>query len=147
MTDQQYGFTPGPPGPPGPDPQYGFTPGQHPHGAPVDPNQGNGMAVAGLVLGIIGLVLFFVPFICQILALLGIIFGALGMGKAKKIGGKGNGMAVTGLILGVLAMIVSIAFIFYAMNQAKRARGRMFGDVGLPVPASDSATATPDRTV
>ena len=141
MTDQQYGFTPGPPGP---DPQYGFTPGQQ--GAPVDQNQGNGMAVAGLVLGIIGLVLFFVPFICQILALLGIIFGALGMGKAKKIGGKGNGMAVTGLVLGVLAMIISVAFIFYAMSQARHSR-RMFGEITVPVPAADSATATPDRSV
>lgn len=142
MTDNQYGFTPGPPGAP-PDQQYGFTPG--PQGAPPEQNQGNGMAVAGLVLGIIGVVLFFIPFLCQILALLGIIFGALGMGKAKKVGGKGNGMAITGLVLGVLGMLFGIAFIFYAIGEARHHRSRMFGEITNPVPASDYVSVTPDR--
>ena len=72
------------------------------------PPQGNGMAVAGLVLGILGLVMCWIV-IGWILALLGIIFGAIGLGKAKRVG-KGKGMALAGLICGVLGIVVGIVF-------------------------------------
>jgi hypothetical protein len=62
--------------------------------APQAQEQGNGLAVAGMVLGIIGLVFCWVPVLGWILALLGLIFGAVGNGKANKIGGKGKGMAL-----------------------------------------------------
>jgi hypothetical protein len=97
-----------------------------PMGAP-EGQQGNGMAVAGLVLGIIGLVFCWVPFLGWILALLGIIFGGLGMGKANKIGGRGKGLAVGGLVCGVLGLVIGVALFFWAL---KASRGRMrFGEV------------------
>jgi hypothetical protein len=130
MTDQQYGFTPGPPA-----------------GAPqMQQNQGNGMAVAGLVMGILGLVLCFIPFLGWILALLGIIFGAVGMGKANKIGGKGKGLAVTGLILGVLGLIVGVALFIWAIQQAKKEMRRGFDRYGYVVPAPTvDVVVQPDR--
>ena len=113
-----------PPGQQAPQ-NYGFTndPNQQMMGGGMAPQQqqqqGNGLAVAGMVLGIIAIVLCWVPFLDQVLALLAIIFGAIGTGKANKIGGKGKGMAVAGLIMGIIAMILGIAVIVMAMSAAR----------------------------
>lgn len=79
------------------------------------------MAVAGLVMGIIALVLCWVPFLNWIMSLLGIIFGALGMSKANRIGGRGKGMAVAGLICAILGVVVSILLILFFVTAAKQA--------------------------
>jgi hypothetical protein len=86
---------------------------------PYQQQPGNGLAVAGMVLGIIAIVLCWVPFLDQVLALLAIIFGAIGNSKAGKIGGKGKGMAVAGLIMGIIGMILGIAIIVMAMQAAR----------------------------
>jgi hypothetical protein len=65
------------------------------------------MAVAGMVCGIVGLVLFFLGFIGMLVSLLGIIFGAIGLAKSKRVG-KGKGAALTGLICGALGLVVAI---------------------------------------
>ena len=78
--------------------------------------EGNGLAVAGMVLGIVALVLCWIPFLCQILALLGIIFGALGIGRANKIG-KGKGMAIAGLVCGVVGGVLGTVLIVMAMKS------------------------------
>lgn len=67
--------------------------------------QGNGLAVTALVLGIIGLVLFAVPFIPYPLAILAIIFGLIGMKKQVK-----KGFAVTGLVTGIITIGLKIWF-------------------------------------
>lgn len=56
------------------------------------------MAIAALVLGILGLVCFFMPPLAIICAVLAIIFGALGMKSEKR------GMALAGLIMGIIAI-------------------------------------------
>jgi hypothetical protein len=76
----------------------------------------SGMAVASLVLGIVGMV--FIPFIPSILA---IIFGALGIGQVNKSNGllKGKGMATAGIILGIIAvvwMIIMVAWVGFSWN-------------------------------
>jgi hypothetical protein len=81
--------------------------------------QGNGLAVAGMVLGILALVLFFFWPLAILLGLLGIIFGALGISKAGKIGGKGKGMAIAGLVCGVLGMLSAIIFIVAVLSAVK----------------------------
>lgn len=121
-----YGFSDQPGGAPG---YPGGVPGGYPGGAPQQP-QGNGMAVAGLVLGIISIVLFFLSWIDAIIGILAIIFGAIGMSKANKIGGKGKGMAMAGLICGVIGVIISIAITVWALKQFNR-RGR-FGEIAPP---------------
>ena len=61
----------------------------------------SGMAVAALVMGIVGLV-FFGP-----VAILAIIFGAIGMGQTNKDPNlKGKGMAVAGLVMGIIAIAI-----------------------------------------
>jgi len=76
------------------------------------------MAVAGMVLGILALVLCWFPFVNWILALLGIIFGALGIGRANRVG-KGKGMAITGLVCGVLGAVLGIVLVVLALSAAK----------------------------
>lgn len=93
-----------------------MNPGYAP-GAPA-PQQGNGLAVAAMICGILAIVLFWVPVLGWILALLGVIFGAIGISKANKVG-KGKGMAIAGLACGVLSVIISIAVIFLFVSAAK----------------------------
>jgi hypothetical protein len=106
--------------------------------------QGNGMAVAGLVLGIIGFVLFWVPFLGWLVALLGIIFGGLGIGRANKVG-RGKGMAIAGLVLGILGLLVGIVLFALAMSQARRAS--RWGEIQMVVPYDQVAEVSvqPDR--
>ena len=63
----------------------------------------SGFSIASLVLGIIGF--------AGIFAVLAIIFGAIGIHRAKTSGAGGKGMAITGLVLGILWIVLWIAFV------------------------------------
>ncbi len=69
---------------------------------------GNGMAIAGMVLGIIGFLLAFIPCFGWVLAIVLGIIGAtlsgIGLGTASRAGG-GKGMAISGLVLSILAIL------------------------------------------
>jgi hypothetical protein len=63
-----------------------------------------------MVCGIVGLVLFWVPVICWILAILAIIFGGVGIAKANG-GAPNRGMAVAGVVLGIVALALYVIVI------------------------------------
>jgi hypothetical protein len=63
----------------------------------------NGMAIASLVVGIIGIFIF-----QFILGPLAIIFGGVGMGFANRNNGSGKGLAIAGLVLGIIALLLFI---------------------------------------
>lgn len=69
----------------------------------------NGMAVASLVLGILG-----IPSACTfIIPLLGVIFGIVALVQIKGTsGGAGRGMAIAGIICGGLGLLLAVAMIF-----------------------------------
>lgn len=72
----------------------------------VQPAQAaNGLAVAAFVLGIIGLVLFFIPVIPYPLAILAIIFGGIAATKYVK-----KGFAITGIVTGIVTLAIKLAF-------------------------------------
>jgi hypothetical protein len=77
------------------------------------PQAGNGMAVAALVLGIVSVVLSWVPFFDWVLAALAIIFGAVGISTANKRMGAGKGMAVAGMILGIITIALGVVFVVW----------------------------------
>jgi hypothetical protein len=62
--------------------------------------QGNGLAVAGLVCGIVGLLFFSV-----VLGPLAIIFGGVGWSKANH-GAPHRGMAIAAVVFGILDLVV-----------------------------------------
>jgi hypothetical protein len=71
----------------------------------------NGMAVASMVLGIVGLVFSFIPFIGVIawpLVILGIIFGGVGISKANQVPGSPKGMAIAGLTCSIVGLVICI---------------------------------------
>jgi hypothetical protein len=62
------------------------------------PQKTNGMAIASLVLSLVG---------CSLLA---IIFGGIAMSQINKGNGTGKGLAIAGLVIGILGLIFSILF-------------------------------------
>lgn len=86
---------------------------------PHHPQQGNGIAVAGMVLGILGLVLCFLPFVGWAAALVGVILSGLGIGKANKLGGKGKGMAIAGLVCGIVGLLIGLVLFFLVFTAAR----------------------------
>lgn len=67
--------------------------------------ESKGLSIASMVLGIIALVLFCIPYVCIPCGLIGIILG--GVSLAKKQGGKG--MAIAGLVCSIIAIIIYVA--------------------------------------
>lgn len=65
----------------------------------------NGMGVAALVLGIVGLLLSWIPFV-WITSILAIIFGAIGAKRARRGEATNRGMALWGMWLGIAAVIL-----------------------------------------
>lgn len=114
------GGQPPPPGGQPPPPPGGFPP-QGPGGAPPPPGyvpfgaapQGgrqrtNGLAVASLVLGIVGIILcfFFIPWI------LAIIFGAIGIKQCNDDPSyTGKGLAIAGLVLGLVGAVLVLLIV------------------------------------
>ncbi|WP_399889670.1 DUF4190 domain-containing protein [Streptomyces sp. BBFR51] len=100
-----YGYpNPGPSYPVAPPAGYPQVPG---YGMPMQPS--NGMGTTGLVLGIIGVVCsltFFLWIFGVVLGVLGIIFGAIGRGKAHRGEATNKGAATAGLVLGITATVI-----------------------------------------
>jgi len=69
------------------------------------PNRSNGIAVAALVCGIVGLLCF-----QFILGPLAIVFGGIGLSKANQ-GAENYGLAVAGLVLGIIATVIAVGVI------------------------------------
>jgi len=79
--------------------------------AVVISTKNNGMCVASLVLGILALVLCWIPIIGLILALLAVILGGAGISAVNKnpaLGGKGMGIA--GLVMEIISLVPIVLF-------------------------------------
>ncbi len=73
------------------------------------PKESSGLAVASLVLGILG-------FFTGITAILAIIFGAVAMSQTKKnpnLGGRG--MAVAGFVMGIVVVAFGLLFVAFVI--------------------------------
>lgn len=76
------------------------------------------MAVASLVLGILSLVFMWIPYInilAIILAIVGIVLGALGM-KQLKAAGKPSGMATAGMVMSIIGLAISVIYVIACGN-------------------------------
>lgn len=77
--------------------------GPYAPGMPAAPDQGGGMAIAGLVLGIISALAWLLPVCGFIFAALGIVFSVLGRKSLSK-----RTMATIGLVLSIIGMVLTI---------------------------------------
>jgi hypothetical protein len=114
---------PPPPGYPAPAPGYGPPPGYagpppgYPGGAPGWPPYGyapsptNGLAIASLVLGIVGW-----PF-CGIGSVIAIVLGFAARGQIKNSGGRqgGAGIATAGIVLGFIGCAFLLLFFLISL--------------------------------
>lgn len=127
---------------PGPQPQpygqpqqygqpqpYGQQPyGAQPYGQQVQPKR-SGLAITALVLGIISLVLCWVPILNNVIfivAIVGLVFGIIAMVMVKKNPAKrrGFGMALAGLILSVVSIagvLITQSIYSKALDEASKA--------------------------
>lgn len=74
----------------------------------------NAMAITSMVLGIVSAVLswtIILLFITIPMAIVGLIFGFLGLAKAKELGGRGKGMATAGIVLCGLPFAIGIVLV------------------------------------
>ncbi|MGK4579017.1 DUF4190 domain-containing protein [Kitasatospora sp. HPMI-4] len=102
-----YGAYPHSPYPQGPG--YGMQP----------PAGNNGLAVAAMVLGIIGLITSMV-FIGGLLGVIGLILGIVALAKARRVG-AGRGMAIAGVVTSSIAIVVSILLVVFTVWIAHKA--------------------------
>jgi hypothetical protein len=116
---QQQPFTGYPPQPDPAYPQPGYAPPQ-PYYVPPNapgmyapqqagyigvagvPTQANGPGIASLVLGIVGIITFWFPFVGLAVSIVGLALATVGM---KRIQGKG--IAIAGLVLTIIALVLS----------------------------------------
>ncbi|MEV4144705.1 DUF4190 domain-containing protein [Amycolatopsis sp. NPDC049691] len=85
---------------------------QQPYAA-YQPLTTSGMAVAGMVVGIVALVLFWAPFIDLVLGFLAIGLSWAGMLQADRPGYTGKGMGIAGLVCGILAVIPAVIVMLF----------------------------------
>jgi hypothetical protein len=103
-----------------PPPGYGAPAFSTPGGG-FQPSQGgsgsgsNGMAIAALITGILGLVTFWLCGFGGLLGIVAVVLGVLGLQKAKKEPGEPQkGLAIGGIVTGALAIVLG-AGIFIAV--------------------------------
>ena len=85
---------------------------------PAPPKRGAGLAIASMVLGIIALLISWIPIVnnlAAVIALVGLGLGIPALIRARRGTHTGQGMAITGLITSVVALVlVVVTQLFYS---------------------------------
>lgn len=102
--------SPSPPPPPG-WPSSSLPPPTRPAFVPSGPVTRSGLAVASLVLGIVGIPLF----VLALPSLLAVVFGGIGLRQTADGRRQGRGLAIAGLVLGVIGLGLAILFWVWAV--------------------------------
>lgn len=99
------------------DPNHpsGESPQQPPASAGPQVRPNNSIGVAGGVLGIVGIVLIWVPIIGGILCLLGLIFGLVGNSRGRKEG-LPLGLAITGIVTGGIGVLIYFVVTIFVVS-------------------------------
>lgn len=96
-----------------PPPQMPASGSWTPGGMPPRPEKAGGLAIASLVLSILGIFCCFIP------AVAGIVLGIVELGNIKKgkSSAKGQSMAKTGIIIGIAALVLNLILIVYMLSS------------------------------
>ncbi len=95
-------------------PQYAYQYGQQYGGAAPGPGwpgeaptqARNGVGITALILGILTIIAFWIPFVSILLALAAIIFGIIGLRRVSKRIANNRAMPIIGIVLGVIGGIL-----------------------------------------
>lgn len=125
--------------------------------ANTQPPKKSGLAIAGMVLGIVAIATSFLPIINNgsfFLALVGLVFVIVSMLGIRKGKSSGMGMAVAGLVLSIVAIVVVLgsqafygAVIDEASNQATQQLNKMSGDATDDIMGVDVGVAIGDFSI
>ncbi|MEV0091802.1 DUF4190 domain-containing protein [Streptomyces sp. NPDC050738] len=119
---------------------------------PMQQQPRNGLAVAGLVVGIVGVLfgfLFFMFWLSGPLGILALIFGIVGLGRVRKGQADNKAMAIAGTALGgvatVLAVIGLVITVFIVKDVADDLKDidSVKGSPAASAPADGSESASP----
>ena len=72
----------------------------------TEPKGKRGMSIAGMVLGIVAVVLFWLAGVSLLLAIIGLVLSIIGLRKEP----GGSGMAIAGIVLNLVAFVLVIVF-------------------------------------
>ena len=90
------------------------------YGYPTGPGTavqaGNGKAVAGFVLGVSSILLFFTTFLDVVVIVLGFVFSILGL-QAARLGRKHRGLAIAGIVLSGVAAVIVLVFATWLLQR------------------------------
>lgn len=81
---------------------------------------GQGLGIGSLILGIVGLIVAFIPcfgWFALLFSLVGIVLGFIGLSQAKKGNGK-KGLNIAGIVLSVLATILVVVWVVLFASAA-----------------------------
>lgn len=84
-------------------------PPAYPAPAPEQPK--NGFGVTGLVVGIVGLALSWIPGLNFVLGVVATVFGSLGWWQANRGKATNKGMAIAGFVMGVIGVAIAIGLL------------------------------------
>ena len=115
--------------------------------APLVAKGSNGLAVAGFVLALLGALTSFIPLVNifgDFLAVLGLIFGIIGLAKSRSKG-AGKGLSIAAIILAVVAFVISImvnaaaAAVVSSISTTPTALASAEASIAAAAPAAPSA--------
>jgi hypothetical protein len=114
-----------PPGGPPAPPAYGYgaNPYVPPYGQPPGGQLKNGLGVAGMVCGIVGVVLGWIPFVFWlgfILGILALVFGGIGRGRAGRGEANNGGQATAAIVLGAVALVFGVLSVIWTVHIAHK---------------------------
>lgn len=99
-----------------PSAPYGTMPIMAPYGQQPPASKTSGMAVAGFVLALVGLLPCF-WFWFQIPGLLGLIFSIVGLKATSAQAKKGRGLAIAGTVVSSIAIAIAVLFTLYVYTS------------------------------
>ncbi len=108
-------------------PQYAYQYGQQYGGAAPGPGwpgeastqARNGVGITALILGILTIIAFWIPFVSILLALAAIIFGIVGLRRVSKRIANNRAMPIIGIVLGVIGGILGTLLTIVVVVSAR----------------------------
>jgi hypothetical protein len=85
----------------------------------------NGLGLAGMVCGIVGVVLGWIPFVFWlgfILGILALVFGAIGRGRFGRGEANNGGQATAAIVLGAVAIVFGVLSVIWTVHLVHNAQ-------------------------